>query len=99
MTEIQIPSSVSWIKLNVGQFGYYRVNYPLADWASLASLLVLSPSALGPMDRASLLNDAFSLAESGQLSYSVPLDMTRYLEQETHLVPWDTVYDQLVALG
>ena len=83
----------------MGQFGYYRVNYPAEGWSSLAALLARDPSALGPMDRASLLNDAFSLAESGHIGYTVPLDMTRYLEQEEHLVPWDTVYDKLVAMG
>ena len=45
---------------------------------------------LEPRDRAHLLNDAFSLAEAGLVSYRVPLDMTAYLAQETHLVPWDT---------
>jgi glutamyl aminopeptidase len=99
MTEINLPETAQWIKLNVGQFGYYRVNYPAEGWSALADLLARDPSALGPMDRASLLNDAFSLAESGHIGYSVPLSMTRYLEQEQHLVPWDTVYDQLVGLG
>ena len=75
------------------------MNYPAQDWSALTALLVREPSALGPMDRANLLNDAFSLAESGHIGYTVPLDMTRYMEQEEHLVPWDTVYDKLVAMG
>ena len=88
-----------WVKFNVGQFGYYRVNYPAKDWSALTTLLAREPSALGHVDRASLLNDAFSLAESGHISYTVPLDLTNYLEQEVHLVPWATVYDKLVAMG
>lgn len=75
------------------------MNYPAEDWDRLADLLARDHSALGPMDRASLLNDAFSLAESGHIGYTVPLAMTRYLEQETHLVPWDTVYDKLVGMA
>jgi hypothetical protein len=39
-------------------------------------------------DRGSLINDAFSLAESGHLDYSIPLSMTRYLKKEKDLVPW-----------
>jgi hypothetical protein len=31
------------------------------------------------VDRASLLNDAFSLAEAGHISYTIPLSMTEYL--------------------
>jgi glutamyl aminopeptidase len=50
------------------------------------------------MDRSSLLNDAFSLAESGHVDYSVPLSMTRYLRKESDLVPWQTVYSKLVNM-
>jgi hypothetical protein len=35
-------------------------------------------------DRASLLNDAFSLAEAGHISYAIPLSMTEYLTKVHH---------------
>ena len=50
------------------------------------------------MDRAHLLNDAFSLAESGHVDYSVPLSMTRYLRLESDLVPWRTAYRALTRV-
>ncbi len=50
------------------------------------------------MDRASLLHDAFSLAESGHVDYSIPLSMTRYLKAEKDLVPWRTVYNKLTSI-
>ena len=87
-TELSCPPAADWIKLNVGQFGYYRVNYPGEDWAALANTLVEDPHSLPPMDRASLLSDAFSLAEAGMLGYEIPLSITAYLSQESHLVPW-----------
>jgi len=99
MTEVSVPSEASWVKFNVGQFGFYRVNYPAQEWENLARLLVDNPNALGPMDRASLLNDAFSLAESGHIGYNIPMEMTKYLAKEEHLVPWDTTYDKLVTMG
>ena len=34
-----IPSGVEWVKFNVGQYGYYRVNYPDDDWKRFALLL------------------------------------------------------------
>ena len=77
MLEVNLPTGTTWVKFNVGQHGFYRVNYPPEDWAGLARLLVSAPASLPAPDRASLLNDAFSLAESGHLDYSVPLDMTR----------------------
>ena len=95
---LQFPNGTTWVKFNVGQRGFYRVNYPAADWTGLAALLRNRPGALSPADRASLLNDAFSLAESGHLAYDVPLEMTSYLGQETNLVPWQTVYSKLFSL-
>ena len=49
----------------------------------------------GTTDRASLINDAFSLAESGHLGYSIPLSMTRYLKKEKDLVPWRSAVDKI----
>ena len=98
MLEVNLPPGTSWVKFNVGQFGYYRVNYPLEDWERLANLLVNNASALPSSDRASLLNDAFSLAESGHIPYTVPLSMTKYLKNEFNLVPWKTVYNKMVDL-
>ena len=98
MLEVDLPTGTSWVKFNVGQFGYYRVNYPLEDWEKLATILVNDASALPSSDRASLLNDAFSLAESGHIPYTVPLDMTKYLKNEFNLVPWKTVYRKMIDL-
>jgi len=98
-TEVEVEAGTQWVKFNVGQFGFYRVNYPEAEWTNLAQILMEDPNSLGPMDRASLLNDAFSLAEAGLIRYNIPLDMTAYLAQETHLVPWDTIYSSLRAMG
>ena len=98
-TEVMLEPGAQWVKFNVGQYGFYRVNYPDAEWASLARILMEDHTSLGPMDRASLLNDAFSLAEAGLIRYNIPLDMTAYLAQETHLVPWDTIYSSLRRLG
>ena len=98
-TEVVVEAGTQWVKFNVGQFGFYRVNYPEAEWANLAQILMEDPNSLGPMDRASLLNDAFSLAEAGLIRYNIPLDMTAYLAQETHLVPWDTIYSSLRVMG
>lgn len=49
-------------------------------------------------DRASLLNDAFSLADSTQLSYDIALDMTKYLENEEDYVPWSVAASKLTSL-
>lgn len=40
------------------------------------------------MDRTHLLEDTFALADAGELDYTVPLSMTRYLLKEKHFSPW-----------
>jgi hypothetical protein len=45
--------------------------------------------ALDIADRAHLLDDIFSLAEAGLVSYTLAMDMTRYLTSETEYVPWN----------
>ncbi len=49
-------------------------------------------------DRASLINDAFSLSESGHLDYHVPLSMVQYLRRETGLVPWQAAATKLAQM-
>ena len=49
-------------------------------------------------DRASLLFDAFRLASADQLPYDNALNMTRYLCNETHFVPWSTASDEFFPL-
>ena len=81
----------------MGQYGFYRVNYPEAEWNNFAELLMNNHEVLSTKDRAHLLNDAFSLAESGHVPYSIPLAMTKYLKKEQSLIPWESAYDKTVA--
>lgn len=96
--ELNIPPGVKWVKFNKGQTGYYRVNYPIEDWNAFGELLKEDPNTLDSTDRASLLNDAFSLAESGHLDYSIPMAMTQYLRKEKSYVPWNAVIDKLYRM-
>ena len=34
-----VPAGTKWTKFNVGQYGYYRVQYPLAEWQQFGELL------------------------------------------------------------
>lgn len=95
---IAVPSEVQWIKLNVNQTGYYRVNYEESLWALLIQQLTTSPARFEIADRGHLLNDAFALADANQLSYKIPLDMTAYLAQERDFVPWYVASNKLRSL-
>ena len=90
-----IPAGAAWTKLNVGQYGYYRVNYPLEDWATFSQLMIDDMNALSISDRTSLLNDAFSLAAGNRLIYSTALGLTKYLTNERDLAPWQVTVGSL----
>ncbi len=38
--KIYLFQGTEWVKFNVGQYGFYRVNYPLEEWENLAQLLI-----------------------------------------------------------
>ncbi len=96
---VNAQSGTDWVKFNVGQHGYYRVNYPQEEWLNFAQLLMENHQVLSTTDRANLINDAFSLAESGHIPYSIPMSMTKYLRKEQSLVPWESAYEKLNTLG
>ena len=99
------PTSISWvqsrdgyIKANAGQYGYYRVMYPESNWAALSQALLTAGQnqldfPLSSVDRAGLINDAFSLARAGLLNYTTALDLTRFLVYERDYVVWTAAFD------
>ncbi|XP_020715909.1 glutamyl aminopeptidase [Ceratitis capitata] len=96
--EIDLDGSVDWIKFNFDQTGLYRVNYPDALWQSLANELIENPETFSVGDRASILNDAFSLADATQLSYDIAFDLMKYLAKEEDYVPWSVAVSKLTSL-
>ncbi|XP_069679087.1 endoplasmic reticulum aminopeptidase 1-like isoform X2 [Periplaneta americana] len=91
--KFDIPPDTSWIKLNVNQSGFYRVTYSEEMWESLISALQQNHSVFSPADRASLIDDAFTLCRAGVLNASVPLNLSLYLLQEQDYVPWATALE------
>ncbi|NXC51288.1 AMPE aminopeptidase, partial [Penelope pileata] len=81
-------SSNAFVNINPDHIGFYRVNYDSQNWATLSTLLLNNHETFSAADRAGILDDAFSLARAGLLNYSVPLELTRYLTNETDYLPW-----------
>ncbi|XP_075550023.1 endoplasmic reticulum aminopeptidase 1-like isoform X2 [Dermacentor variabilis] len=97
--DVSLGESVpSWIKANVNQTGFYRVNYDAPNWAALMGQLQRDHQALWPADRASLLDDAFTLARAGELNLSVALELASYLKKERDFGPWATALPHLLDL-
>lgn len=86
---------IDWIKFNKNQVGYYRVKYDESMWKKLNDALEADINSMSVLDRAHLLNDAFSLAEGQEVPYATALTMTKYLKAEEHFVPWDVASSKL----
>ena len=75
-----------WIKINVGETGFFRTHY------STNLLNRLSPAVsnhqLGPIDRLGIVRDLFALSEAGQMSSVKALEFAANYKNETNYTVW-----------
>jgi len=76
-----------WIKGNVGQTGFYRVNYEEKNWDALVEQLQYYHKVFNATDRAGLIDDSFNLARANLLNHTKPLSISSYLTKEEDYVP------------
>ncbi|KAI4480304.1 hypothetical protein M0804_010302 [Polistes exclamans] len=93
----EIASDVEFIKCNVNQSGFYRVNYPEDMWMYIITTLHYNHTQFSPADRANLIDDAFELCEAGELNATIPLELSLYLLNERDYVPWMTALKYLYS--
>ncbi|NXA67281.1 AMPE aminopeptidase, partial [Mohoua ochrocephala] len=97
---ITIPSFPDvFLKVNPDHMGFFRVNYDSQNWARLSTLLFQNHKNFSAAHRAGILDDAFSLARPGLVSYSVPLELTKYLRNETEYLPWHRAVSAVTYLS
>uniref|UniRef100_A0A8B9MWD0 Aminopeptidase n=1 Tax=Accipiter nisus TaxID=211598 RepID=A0A8B9MWD0_9AVES len=89
----------AFANINPDHIGFYRVNYDSQSWARLSILLVSNHKEFSTADRAGILDDAFSLARPGLVNYTVPLELTKYLTNETDYLPWHRVISSVTYLA
>lgn len=64
------------------------MNYDITNWNYLIDYLNSENyDQIDKINRAQLIDDAFNLARSGRLNYSIPLSLATYLKKETHFLP------------
>lgn len=86
-----------WVVFNLGEIGYYRVNYDDALWTEIQNALHSDEfGGIATINRAQIVDDVFNLARAGLVSYSTALNVVSYLEHETEYYPW---YSALTALS
>jgi len=66
---------------NIGQMGYYRVNYSPEMWAKLLDESVFF--GLSNLNRAQIYDDSLNLARAGVLPYETALQISKFLKEET----------------
>ncbi|KAK2145083.1 hypothetical protein LSH36_704g02028 [Paralvinella palmiformis] len=87
-----------WILGNIGQYGYYRVNYDNNNWVALISQLNNNHTVIPVKNRAQIIDDAINLGRSGYLDQLTGMRATQYLSKEMEYVPWKSALDGLLHI-
>jgi puromycin-sensitive aminopeptidase len=86
---IELPNAPDWAVVNAGGHGFYRVRYS----SDLAEALKEGlQDKLSPVERFSLVNDAWATTLAGLTSLTDYLNMMELLRGETDLNVWTTVF-------
>lgn len=83
------------IKVNLGDIGYYRVEYGPASRAALAKSL----TQLAPEDRVNFLADSWAMVQAGRAEPPTYLALIEMLKADDRRPVWDQVISTLNALN
>ncbi|GAB0097806.1 hypothetical protein DMENIID0001_134780 [Sergentomyia squamirostris] len=98
LSENRTWSPEEWVLFNILQ-GYYRVNYDTQNWKLLSNELYKgSPFTIDVLNRAQLIDDAFSLAYSDVLQFPITLDIIKYIRYEEEYAVWVTANRHLQTM-
>uniref|UniRef100_A0A1B0D9N3 ERAP1-like C-terminal domain-containing protein n=1 Tax=Phlebotomus papatasi TaxID=29031 RepID=A0A1B0D9N3_PHLPP len=93
-------TSEDWVVFNVDQTGYYRVNYDTQNWKLLADELHKGfPYTIGTLNRAQIIDDAFNLAYSDVVHFTMALDIIKYVKYENEYSVWITANRHLLNMN
>ncbi|KAF7637818.1 hypothetical protein Mgra_00002792 [Meloidogyne graminicola] len=67
--------------------GYYRIQYEHETYKNIICNLLTNNTSINLASRARLLEDAFTFARIGLISYKLPLQMSEYLPKENEYLP------------
>ncbi|KAL6261015.1 hypothetical protein P5V15_008541 [Pogonomyrmex californicus] len=103
--ELEYTSEVSqelkcqWIIVNRQQTGYYRVNYK-DEWLNISCYLNSENyTNIHVLNRAQIIDDAFHFVTTNKLHYSVFVELTSYLSQETDYIAWYPMFKAIERMS
>jgi aminopeptidase N len=82
------------IKVNLGDVGYYRVEYGPSSRAALAKSLAL----MAPEDRLNFIADSWALLQAGRAGPPSYLELIEQISADDHRAVWDQVIGALTRL-
>ncbi|TMW67946.1 hypothetical protein Poli38472_007618 [Pythium oligandrum] len=88
-----VSSSPAWIKLNPNQSSYFLVNYPSSLWKKLET--PVKNQAFDVVDRVSLVNSIYALANAGVVSVVDALEFTSAYTSEPEYLCWKEISTSL----
>ncbi|XP_029162224.1 aminopeptidase N-like [Nylanderia fulva] len=87
--KIEIDYNSNWIIVNLQQTGFYRVNYDSENWWRLAVYLNSENyKKIHVLNRAQIIDDAFYMAKTERLNFSIFWELASYLKREKDYVAW-----------
>jgi puromycin-sensitive aminopeptidase len=94
---IPLSGEADWVKVNAGQQALVRVAHSPTMVSRL--LAPISNKSLSPVDRASLLLDAYALAKAGVASAEGIVNLLRAFENEDNFSVWAAMQGVLLGLN
>ncbi|MFA5095154.1 MAG: M1 family metallopeptidase [Candidatus Paceibacterota bacterium] len=84
--KISVPNSLPWIKINIGENGFFRIAYEKTLLKNL--IKPVQNKILSPCDRLGIIRDLFALAESGDIPTSYALEFLKAYKNENNYTVW-----------
>uniref|UniRef100_A0AC35FYB5 Aminopeptidase n=1 Tax=Panagrolaimus sp. PS1159 TaxID=55785 RepID=A0AC35FYB5_9BILA len=87
--ELNLTNSNDLVFVNSDSDGFYRVKYDDEQMSKINQQLQKDHTKIASRSRARYIDDAFTMAQAGQIPYDNVLEMSKYLENENDFVPLD----------
>ncbi|MBI2547218.1 MAG: M1 family metallopeptidase [Candidatus Aenigmarchaeota archaeon] len=91
--QIRIDQSISQIKINYNQTGFYRVKYPDAHLANLLSFI--SMKHLSSLDRWGIQNDYYKMCLNGDVQLDKYLEFLKSYRNDDNFLVLSSIYGSL----
>lgn len=85
-----------WTKLNLEQFGFYRVNYTPELWEPLRNAVM--EKAISPVDRMGISDDLYALTRAGVIPATRLLSFLDAYRNENEYIVWASIIQGLSEL-